>query len=47
MEDDKAFSKNFTKILANSRIGDRQNEMLYDFLAESSSKTKRWGNCSR
>jgi len=33
MEDDKAFSKNFTKILANSRIGDRQNEMLYDFLA--------------
>ncbi|MBV6708464.1 type VII secretion protein EsaA [Bacillus thuringiensis] len=33
MEDDKSFSKNFTKILANSRIGDRQNEMLYDFLA--------------
>ncbi|MCC2538842.1 type VII secretion protein EsaA [Bacillus paranthracis] len=33
MEDDKAFSKNFTKILANSRIGDRQNEMLYEFLA--------------
>lgn len=31
MEDDKSFSKNFTKILANSRIGDRQNEMLYDF----------------
>ncbi|MGG1978197.1 type VII secretion protein EsaA [Bacillus wiedmannii] len=33
MEDDKAFSKNFTKILANSRIGDRQNEMLYEFLS--------------
>ncbi|WP_141532868.1 type VII secretion protein EsaA [Bacillus cereus] len=33
IEDDKSFSKNFTKILANSRIGDRQNEMLYDFLA--------------
>ena len=33
MEDDKSFSKNFTKILANSRIGDRQNEMLYEFLA--------------
>ncbi|MCU5044177.1 type VII secretion protein EsaA [Bacillus cereus] len=33
MEDDKSFSKNFTQILANSRIGDRQNEMLYDFLA--------------
>ncbi|QEL78936.1 type VII secretion protein EsaA [Bacillus sp. JAS24-2] len=33
MEDDKSFSKNFTKILANSRIGDRQNEMLYNFLA--------------
>ncbi|MGE7857556.1 type VII secretion protein EsaA [Bacillus sp. NPDC094064] len=33
MEDDKEFSKNFTKILANSRIGDRQNEMLYEFLS--------------
>ncbi|PEE23315.1 type VII secretion protein EsaA [Bacillus toyonensis] len=33
MEDDKTFSKNFTKILANSRIGDRQNEMLYQFLS--------------
>ncbi|PEI87574.1 type VII secretion protein EsaA [Bacillus toyonensis] len=33
MEDDKSFSKNFTKILANSRIGDRQNEMLYQFLS--------------
>ncbi|MGH1019919.1 type VII secretion protein EsaA, partial [Bacillus mycoides] len=33
MDDDKSFSKNFTKILANSRIGDRQNEMLYQFLS--------------
>ncbi|WP_142335595.1 type VII secretion protein EsaA [Bacillus toyonensis] len=33
MDDDKTFSKNFTKILANSRIGDRQNEMLYQFLS--------------
>ncbi|WP_252198755.1 type VII secretion protein EsaA [Bacillus mycoides] len=33
MEDDKSFSKNFTKILANSRIGERQNEMLYQFLS--------------
>ncbi|MEH6935264.1 type VII secretion protein EsaA [Bacillus sp. JJ783] len=33
MEDDKSFSKNFTGILANSRIGDRQNEMLYQFLS--------------
>ncbi|WP_283750087.1 type VII secretion protein EsaA [Bacillus cereus] len=33
MEDDKSFSKNFTEILANSRIGDRQNEMLYQFLS--------------
>ncbi|EJV62205.1 hypothetical protein IEM_03286, partial [Bacillus cereus BAG6O-2] len=33
MEDDKSFSQNFTGILANSRIGDRQNEMLYQFLS--------------
>ncbi|AWC52565.1 type VII secretion protein EsaA [Bacillus cytotoxicus] len=31
--DDKDFSKNFNKVLANSRIGDRQNEKLYQFLA--------------
>lgn len=31
--DDKDFSKNFTKVLANSRVGERQNENLYSFLA--------------
>ncbi|MDM5188340.1 type VII secretion protein EsaA [Bacillus sp. DX4.1] len=33
IEDDKSFSKNFTKVLANSRVGERQNENLYQFLA--------------
>ncbi|MED1059117.1 type VII secretion protein EsaA [Bacillus mycoides] len=31
--DDKDYLKNFTKVLANSRVGDRQNENLYSFLA--------------
>jgi len=31
--DDKDFLKNFTKVLANSRVGERQNENLYSFLA--------------
>ncbi|HEK9103056.1 TPA: hypothetical protein SUB30_004526 [Bacillus pseudomycoides] len=33
VSDDKSFSKNFSKVLANSRIGERQNEQLYQFLA--------------
>ncbi|WP_051758906.1 type VII secretion protein EsaA [Bacillus manliponensis] len=33
LDDDQKFSKNFTKVLANSRIGDRPNENLYQFLA--------------
>nr|WP_239534482.1 type VII secretion protein EsaA [Priestia taiwanensis] len=33
MFDDKNFAKNFTQILANSRIGDEQNEHLYEFLS--------------
>ncbi|MEW9676384.1 type VII secretion protein EsaA [Lentibacillus sp. L22] len=31
--DDQEFADNFTGVLANSRIGDRQNEDLYDFLS--------------
>ncbi|MGG0256910.1 type VII secretion protein EsaA [Bacillus toyonensis] len=31
--DDKDYLKNFTKVLANSRVGERQNENLYSFLA--------------
>ncbi|MGF9963747.1 type VII secretion protein EsaA [Bacillus rhizoplanae] len=31
--DDKDFSKNFMKVLSNSRVGERQNENLYQFLA--------------
>ncbi|NWO13234.1 type VII secretion protein EsaA [Virgibacillus sp.] len=31
--DDENFAENFTGVLANSRIGDRQNEDLYDFLS--------------
>ncbi|PGZ99174.1 type VII secretion protein EsaA [Bacillus pseudomycoides] len=31
--DDKDFSKNFAKVLSNSRVGERQNEDLYQFLA--------------
>lgn len=31
--DDKDFAKNFATVLANSRIGDRQNENLYGFLS--------------
>lgn len=30
---DQEFAKNFADVLANSRIGDRQNEELYDFLS--------------
>lgn len=30
---DQHFSENFTNVLANSRIGERQNENLYDFLS--------------
>ncbi|WP_410982332.1 type VII secretion protein EsaA [Bacillus cereus] len=33
VSDDKSFSKNFSKVLVNSRIGERQNEQLYQFLA--------------
>lgn len=33
VNDDTNFSKNFTKVLANSRTGDRPNEDLYEFLA--------------
>ncbi|MGG2063809.1 type VII secretion protein EsaA [Bacillus sp. S14(2024)] len=33
MTDDKEFSKNFMKVLENSRVGERQNENLYQFLA--------------
>ncbi|MGY0691174.1 type VII secretion protein EsaA [Virgibacillus sp. FSP13] len=31
--EDQEFAKNFAEVLANSRIGDRQNEDLYDFLS--------------
>jgi len=31
--DDQEFVENFTNVLANSRVGDRQNEDLYDFLS--------------
>lgn len=31
--DDQEFADNFTDVLANSRVGDRQNESLYDFLS--------------
>ncbi|PGA64422.1 type VII secretion protein EsaA [Bacillus pseudomycoides] len=33
VSDDKSFAKNFSKVLANSRVGERQNEQLYKFLA--------------
>ncbi|MFD0770365.1 type VII secretion protein EsaA [Bacillus sp. CGMCC 1.60114] len=33
VSDDKDFSKNFAKVLSNSRVGERQNENLYQFLA--------------
>ncbi|SHM55149.1 type VII secretion protein EsaA [Gracilibacillus kekensis] len=31
--DDQAFADNFSEVMANSRIGDRQNEDLYEFLS--------------
>ncbi|SEM82630.1 type VII secretion protein EsaA, N-terminal domain-containing protein [Terribacillus saccharophilus] len=33
LSDDQNFTENFTEVLANSRVGDRQNENLYDFLS--------------
>ncbi|WP_176545484.1 type VII secretion protein EsaA [Bacillus pseudomycoides] len=33
VSDDKSFAKNFSTVLANSRVGERQNEQLYKFLA--------------
>ncbi|BAC13268.1 hypothetical conserved protein [Oceanobacillus iheyensis HTE831] len=33
LENDETFIENFTGVLANSRVGDRQNENLYDFLS--------------
>ncbi|WP_152655089.1 type VII secretion protein EsaA [Oceanobacillus sp. CFH 90083] len=33
LTDDESFVENFSEVLANSRIGDRQNETLYDFLS--------------
>src|SRR5699024_8222224 len=32
--EDQQFVDNFTDVMANSRIGDRQNEDLYDFLSQ-------------
>ncbi|WP_167629017.1 type VII secretion protein EsaA [Listeria valentina] len=33
LQADQTFSKNFSKVMKNSRIGDRQNENLYNFLS--------------
>src|SRR5699024_7071624 len=33
LTEDQDFANNFANVLANSRIGDRQNEDLYDFLS--------------
>ncbi|WP_340082205.1 type VII secretion protein EsaA [Terribacillus sp. FSL K6-0262] len=33
LSNDQDFAENFTEVLANSRVGDRQNENLYDFLS--------------
>ncbi len=34
LKDDKSFADNFVNVLANSRVGDRPNEDLYNFLSE-------------
>ncbi len=33
LEDDSTFEDNFSQVMDNSRVGDRQNETLYDFLS--------------
>ncbi|MEN2667798.1 hypothetical protein [Listeria aquatica] len=33
LQADQTFSKNFSKVMKNSRVGDRQNENLYNFLS--------------
>ncbi|MFP7493390.1 type VII secretion protein EsaA [Terribacillus saccharophilus] len=33
LSDDQSFTQNFTEVLQNSRVGDRQNENLYEFLS--------------